>query len=778
MTIKKNVYPTYIEKLSDKEPKRLTKEVFERLIHEKSTSDNVKKYRETGDEKYKRNLPAIAAQGYFSEELAQKWLNTKSLSGKEHTGRQNPCFQPSDKLGLDIDGDDVCTMTVEQQFRHVWERIEKHFGEKPEDIVICAYKTPSYQPGDFSKCKWRMIVKRQKGLTIEQLQAKWDKILAYPCDKKCKELARQFLLTPAADFLYDKNIDMLFTIPEDYNPKDYPTASTDTVQHKASKPGKHRRGKQKIKAKQQAQQEKYTDDYLQDVFQALESLYFGGAALPGNRNTQVFQIAHLMAYLTKDITKLQRIIPAYGLSGMEHLRTIKSAIPYATLPYFPIDLQRALDTVNATKDSEKQTSVYDNNVQPPRLPENLPPAIEHILSILPEKTHAAAALCSFSAWRIYLERTNFLYIDGTAQEPSFFNLTVARQASGKNSTNIVCKAIAQERQEEELIYREKEREWREKTATLGATKDKEKAPQKPIQIISPDITPAKLVQRLQNAGDRCLYIYSTEFSNIQEIKNLSQITRSAYDGTTWGSERVGAQSADAYIPHMRLVWCASTTPAHARLFFRGEVENGTGTRITLSTLLDDDVFAEDFLVYGQVDAKYKEGIKMYIDNIKKAAGTIQCQEALEWAKREHRKQRKILSEAHNKTLIPYERRAVQQAYWRGLLLYIMHNYQWTKEIEDFCSWSVDYDLWVKNHYFGDYIVQTDDVIPDNSKYSTSIFAHLPDTFTRQQARETRQSLGLLSDSKHTRDMIAQWKARDMIRSVDTDVWQKVKHKAV
>ena len=247
---KKNVYHTYIKNLSDKEPKRLTKEEFERLIHEKSTSDNVKKYRETGDEKYKRNLPAIAVQGYFSEELAQKWLNTKSLSGKEHTGRQIPCFLPSDKLGLDIDGDDVCTMTVEQQFDYVWERIEKHFGEKPENIVICAYKTPSYQPGDFSKCKWRMIVKRQKGMTIEQLQAKWDKILAYPCDKKCKELARQFLLTPAADFIFDKNIDMLFTIPEDYNPKDYPTASTDTVQHKASKPGKHRRGKQKIKAKQ------------------------------------------------------------------------------------------------------------------------------------------------------------------------------------------------------------------------------------------------------------------------------------------------------------------------------------------------------------------------------------------------------------------------------------------------------------------------------------------------------------------------------------------------
>ena len=98
------------------------------------------------------------------------------------------------------------------------------------------------------------------------------------------------------------------------------------------------------------------------------------------------------------------------------------------------------------------------------------------------------------------------------------------------------------------------------------------------------------------------------------------------------------------------------------------------------------------------------------------------------------------------------------------MLYIMHGYRWSQEIELFASWTVDYDLWCKFHFFGDMIENaTQSTAPDNARYNTSLLALLPDTFTREQARNMRRDIGKGTSAREVRCMLGQWTHRGFIR---------------
>ena len=492
---------------------------------------------------------------------------------------------------------------------------------------------------------------------------------------------------------------------------------------------------------------------MEDIVHELEHTIGGGPAMEGYRNEQVFGMARLMRQLTgDDAAKLQSIIPTYGLKPDEHLSAIENALRYTRpLPNIPHDLKRAIDRA-------KKTNRATGEDMPPSLTENLPPSMQRILSASPEKTREAIALGAFSPLRALMSGVKFHYVDNTNKEPCFINLCIAEQGIGKASLEPVIEAILEPISERDQEARRLEAEWREEWCSRGANKDKPKAPKVPIQRIYPDITLAALNKRAHLAKDLSLYTYAPEAEKLfKALPECSTILRQAFDSSKDGQERVSAQAVS---DEVSIRWSVniSTQPANARYLLKNEFNNGLLTRTCISTIYTPSFdWGEEMPVQGDYGEQYQEGLKPYMDRLIHAKGIITCTEAEQWMLAEKKKHIERLRDMDAKYFLPYLWRSLLQSFWRACMLYIMEGYQWSQQIADFASWSCEYDLWLKMHFFGDLIENAcTSTIPDNSKRNTNLLVLLPDEFTRDDARNMRRDIGKGTSSKEVKNMLSQW----------------------
>ena len=735
-----DVFLTFVNNVNDKSPEKVTPEILDQLIDAETTRLLLKRYREEGDERAKLELPAVMFNGLYSPTLADAYIAEPVAEGeKKRSRRDNPCFVPWPFFGIDIDPEEGCTLTARELFESTWLKVKEAFGSDPEEVVGIAYGTPS-APG------LRLVVKRTKGRSIVEEQERWNAIMPIKCDAKCKNLGRLFFLTSREDLLY-LNKELLFA-QTPYNPDDYPVGNEPSQELQL--------------------QGDYTDlplgeatfdeETLERIVSELEQCVGGGVARKGDRNNQVYDLARLMRQIVgANIPLLQRIIPRYNLTTLEHLQAITSATKARQLANIPETLLRAIERAT----SQDSPSV---SATPPAMPEVLPRAIEVLIRPVPEKARAAAALSSFAAWRALMSGVSFHYIDNLNYESAFFSICCAHQTEGKTATRMPSECILADVIEADRVNREKEDRWREEVTVLGANQDRPVAPQLPIRIVEADMTNPAFVKRAVNAQGYSLYTYAEELEKLHRLSGLSEIIRTAYDGGRYGQERVSASSVCQQVDHLRWTFNVSTTPQTARKKFKNELLNGTLTRLSFSTIPSDlDDFGDVMPVYGDFGVGYREQLKPFIERMSNASGIITCQEAEAWAERERQRQIDALRRKDQRYMVPFMKRSLQMGFWRAMMLYIMNGQEWSKEIEDFAAWSIDYDLWCKLFYFGDLIEQSSGETPDNSRYTTSLVTLLPNEFTRDQARNMRRDIGRSTNLKDVRNMLNQWVYRGIVR---------------
>jgi hypothetical protein len=82
-------------------------------------------------------------------------------------------------------------------------------------------------------------------------------------------------------------------------------------------------------------------------------------------------------------------------------------------------------------------------------------------------------------------------------------------------------------------------------------------------------------------------------------------------------------------------------------------------------------------------------------------------------------------------------------------------------MEDFVRWSLQYDLWCKMRFFGDAIEAQEENGPKlPTKGPQNLLDQLPEIFTRAEAGQMRQRLGVRSGS--LRMMLGNWTHRGYI----------------
>ena len=499
------------------------------------------------------------------------------------------------------------------------------------------------------------------------------------------------------------------------------------------------------KARRAANTVQYEQTYdgvpYEEIVKSLVDL-MGGAPAHGNRNNFIYREACLLRYIcNSEAAWIKQVIEIFGEDEAKAFASVESACKVAQSSEMPQLVKQAVELArknHLAKQATEKAGIYAE--VPPQLPAKLPKLIKLLTSKVEDDFKAPVAMAVFPPLAAHLKGVNFRYIDNQVHEAAMMNLLVAPMSSGKSAVNGPINSIIEDLVQMDKVNRQKEQEWKDEVNTMG---DNKKKPVRPedicIRIVSPDLTRAAYIQRLddaQKAGDAYLYCKMDEVDMLKKFNDPSQLIRLCWDNSEDGQERVGTKSVTARVK-TRFNWNASTTIAVSQKFFSvREVADGAVSRLSLATIFRSEF--DPCPVVGEYDAQFKSQLAPYIHQLNATSGFKECRKARQLIERLGRELMELAQLAYNKPYAEFAKRSLANGFRRAMVLYLANGEKWEKAIEDFIVWSVKYDLWCKMRFFGNQMQEAIDA-DNRSIYHASgvsnllLFVH--DTFDKAEIQE-------------------------------------------
>ena len=423
-----------------------------------------------------------------------------------------------------------------------------------------------------------------------------------------------------------------------------------------------------------------------------------------------------------------------------------------------------------TMSSEDGTdsNAEDEKIAPPPMPEHLPKLVELLLSKTPDIYKPAVAHAIFPPLATHLCKTTFKYIDNVEHEATLMCCLLAGTGAGKNCVQMPINMIMEDIRKRDRENLNREKEWKEEVTRKGANKDKRKRPENLIiQEIDADMTNPAFVMRTAEAQGHFLYTTLNEIDQFDALKGQGnqqfKIMCLAFDpGNSYGQTRVGTSSITERIT-IRFNWNASTTVQLGQRYFSKVLTDGPISRINFCTIPEREIGAE-MPVYGEYDDAFREALRPYIENLCKASGRIDCDEAFALAEKLKEENADFSRMSQNRVFENLSFRGNVIAFLKACVLYVANGCKWEPEIEEFIRWSESYDLWCKMIFFGTGIAKANEVGEKSSKRGpANLLQQLPDTFTYAQAEMVRQQNEF--GKKGTAMMLRNWVNRHYIEKI-------------
>ena len=423
-----------------------------------------------------------------------------------------------------------------------------------------------------------------------------------------------------------------------------------------------------------------------------------------------------------------------------------------------------------TMSSEDGTdsNAEDDKIAPPPMPEHLPKLVELLLSKTPDIYKPAVAHAIFPPLATHLCKTTFKYIDNVEHEATLMCCLLAGTGAGKNCVQMPINMIMEDIRKRDRENLKREKEWKEEITRKGANKDKRKRPENLIiQEIDADMTNPAFVMRTAEAQGHFLYTSLNEIDQFDALKGQGnqqfKIMCLAFDpGNSYGQTRVGTSSITERIT-IRFNWNASTTVQLGQRYFSKVLTDGPISRINFCTIPEREIGAE-MPVYGEYDDAFREALRPYIENLCKASGRIDCDEAFALAEKLKEENADFSRMSQNRVFENLSFRGNVIAFLKACVLYVANGCKWEPEIEEFIRWSESYDLWCKMIFFGAGIAKANEVGEKSSKRGpANLLQQLPDTFTYTQAEMVRQQNEF--GKKGTAMMLRNWVNRHYIEKI-------------
>ena len=415
---------------------------------------------------------------------------------------------------------------------------------------------------------------------------------------------------------------------------------------------------------------------------------------------------------------------------------------------------------------------------PPEIPSVLPKLVETITQNTPQLYKATVAQAIFPPLATYSKKLSFLYIDNQVRDLRCSCLIIAGTGTGKDScTKQPLKHIIADMEERDKENRVRLKKFNDEYNSKAGNKQKPPRPDDlVIQTLKWDITKAALVQRMEDAQGAPLYVRLNELEQWDKIEGCTgrnnQFTTMKLcddEGNDFGSDRASTQSVMAS-GCLHLNWNANTTISKAMRYFKHVMTDGPISRLCLATIPEGEVGAE-IAVFGDYDEQYDEALKPFIKNLKAATGNIDCVQARKLARQLKDECADFARLSQDRVFDNLTHRALVHAFRKACLLYAANGMKWEKAIEDFCRWSLFYDLYLKMILFGDQIRHADDDIPTSKRGPQNLLDYLPETFTTEDAKRVRIQHGM--DTEHTSTMIRTWKSRKYVCQISDISFKKV-----
>ena len=620
---------------------------------------------------------------------------------------------------------------------------------------------------------YHLVFRRRQELSQEE-NLRWaSDLLNVEYDKGAKDITRVFFTTTNDDLLFLD--DEVFTIEEAVMKKN--TKEVD-------------KGKQE-KATKEAAPSVPQEVTEQPTVASLEAfdLCVGLAGLKADA-MDVWGVhnwhANLMAVLSVGVAKLMskeqlRGVVAQRLPNYSQTEDCQKLIDYFYEKYDANKgfMNTALREINAkaqqktsestqkaplsTEPQDALSRMFASNL-PPEMPSKLPRLVKEVTKSTPKLYQATVAQAMFPALATYPKHLSFMYTDNQVRELRINCLIIAGTGTGKDicTKQPLTHIIADIKQRDEM-NRERLKKFNEEYNSKANNKQK---PQRPadlvIQTIKSDITKAALVQRMEDAQGAPLYVRLNELEQWDKVEGATgrnnQFTvmkQNDDEENDFGSDRASTQSVMGS-GSLHLNWNANTTVSKALKYFRYVVTDGPISRLCLATIPDCEI-GSDIPVFGNYDEAYDESLKPYIDNLKTATGVIVCQQAMRLASKLKAECADFARLSQDAVFDNLTHRALVHAFRKACLLYAANGMKWEKSIEDFCRWSLFYDLYLKMKFWGDSIRSADSDVQISKRGPESLLDSLPTQFTLEDAKRVRQQKGM--DAERARKMISTWQSR-------------------
>ncbi|MFW5528112.1 MAG: hypothetical protein ACOCOX_05835, partial [Segatella copri] len=379
------------------------------------------------------------------------------------------------------------------------------------------------------------------GMTIAEAQSAFCKLIHATEDPSCVTPERIIFITDAASQIYTaddwyKHLDKEAVaeyreayrkrgLDIDGRPMDIDSAPTVDFQPVESEEEKARRAANTVQYEQT-----YDGVPYEEITKALVDL-MGGAPAHGNRNNFIYREACLLRYIcNSEAAWIKQVIEIFGEDEEKAFASVESACKVAQSSEMPQLVKQAVELArknHLAKQATEKAGIYAE--VPPQLPAKLPKLIKLLTSKVEDDFKAPVAMAVFPPLAAHLKGVNFRYIDNQVHEAAMMNLLVAPMSSGKSAVNGPINSIIEDLVQMDKVNRQKEQEWKDEVNTMG---DNKKKPVRPedicIRIVSPDLTRAAYIQRLddaQKAGDAYLYCKMDEVDMLRKFNDPSQLIR-------------------------------------------------------------------------------------------------------------------------------------------------------------------------------------------------------------------------------------------------------------
>ena len=420
--------------------------------------------------------------------------------------------------------------------------------------------------------------------------------------------------------------------------------------------------------------------------------------------------------------------------------------------------------------------------QIPPLPTELPKLIETTISQTPELLKGTVAQVAPVPFSIYPKDLQFVYTDNRIRELRMNCLLVAQEGGGKECITLPVKHIMAEIKANDKRNRQRLKEFNEK---YNRTRSDDEKPQRPsdldIRWLYSDITRPRLGQAMEDAQGAFLFLKLNELEDWDRVEgqrgrsNSFSIMKLIDDeDNDFGQDRVGSQSVNAD-GCLRLNWLADTTEPKLKKYFRYIHGEGPISRITLGGIPMVEIGAP-IPVFGNYDKKYDDALHPYIENLKKATGTVVCKQAQKMADKLKAEIDEFNSKSQDRILDTLSHRSLVAAFRRACLIYAANGMAWEPEIEYYCRWSMQVDLYLKYKLFADDIAEATacvkEVKPGPQSLLDKVVVDDKGQFLFDEVVRVYTESGKKPDEKKVRNMLSQWKSRGYILQMTDDSYKK------